>query len=67
MKMKQARANRTKQPCGGKTRYASKEKALEMMGLLQEMRALGERTESRAYFCEKCDGWHLTSRRRRIR
>lgn len=47
----------------GKIRYHDRVAA--MLALAKAQRSPSRRRhESRAYHCPKCDGWHLTSKRR---
>lgn len=62
--MSRRRKTRT---CRGKVRYHDKPQAVGAMHAIQGNRARGEsnrqRTPCRAYYCDACKGWHLTSRR----
>lgn len=53
----------------GKRDFPTKADALSQLDLLMEKRHNGrcDRRESNVYFCGRCLGWHLTSRRTGIR
>lgn len=47
----------------GKVRFADEDTALRALvdAVATRLSSKAERTESRAYYCQYCDGWHLTS------
>ncbi len=46
--------------CRGRTRYRREKDAVLALRHIQAL-STRERTPQRAYFCGKCQGWHLTS------
>lgn len=59
---------RPRQPCpSGKHRYHDHPAAMAALDDIhrdRRMNILREKTEQRAYPCDECRGWHLTSQRR---
>lgn len=47
--------------CGGKVRYRDHDQAIRAIHRLQS-RSSREKQVKRAYWCDGCNGWHLTSR-----
>jgi hypothetical protein len=50
--------------CHGKLRWDCEAQALRIIDQAKDARKRGHeaRQERRAYFCERCRGWHVTSR-----
>lgn len=48
--------------CRGKARYRDQKEALYALHLIQRHGEERDHTPKKCYYCETCQGWHLTKR-----